>query len=120
MNNMNVYNNIPLTPEILETVLADGYTLQRTDCERHVNKHWEYVHVLSLIDQENEHTTYVELRCKPHINNGENPVYIKSWDHELDVSKKSNINQQLLIESPYVYLANKWNETSRWSWVQSI
>jgi hypothetical protein len=35
---MNLHNNIPLTPQILETVLADGYTLQKTDCERHVNR----------------------------------------------------------------------------------
>lgn len=120
ISSMNMYNNIPLTPQMLETVLADGYTLQRTDCERHVNTKWEYVHVLSLLNQEKTHISYVELRCKPHINKNDNPVYIKSWNHELDIPNQSNIIEQLLVESPYVYLANKWNETARWSWIQSI
>lgn len=120
ITNMNLHNDMPLTPEILETVLADGYTLQKTDCERHVNTQWEYVHVLSLLNQEKTHISYVELRCKPHINKNDNPVYIKSWNHQLDIPNKSNINEQLLAESPYVYLANKWNETYRGSWVQSI
>jgi hypothetical protein len=34
---MNIYNNTPLTPEILETLLSNGYSLERTDCERHQN-----------------------------------------------------------------------------------
>lgn len=119
ISSMNMHNNIPLTPEMLETVLADGYVLEKTDCERHVNKNWEYVHVLSLLNNEKIHTTYVELRCRPHINNWDNPVYIKSWKHELDIPKNSNINTQLSNISPYVYLSNKWDISARWSWVQS-
>lgn len=119
INSMNSYNNTSLTPEILETLLSDWHVLEQTNCERHINTHWEYVHVLSLLDNDKEFVTYIELRCKPNVNSDENKVYMKLWKNKLEVNNQSLINKQLISVSPYVYLANKWNETARWSWVQS-
>lgn len=120
-NSMNIYNNVALSPEILETLLVSGFSLEKTHCERHINKNWEYVHVLSLLDMQQEKTwTYVELRCKPHITSEENMVYMKTWNNKLEINKDNIINQQLFSVSPYVYLSDKWNETASWSWTQSI
>lgn len=120
MNTMNTYNNSSLTPEILETLLFDWHMLEKTDCERHINTNWEYVHVLSLLDNNEDFVTYIELRCKPNISWDENKVYMKSWKNKLEISNQSIVNQQLITVSPYVYLSNEWNQTARWSWVQSI
>ena len=120
-NSMNIYNNVSLTPEILETLLKKGYSLEKTHCERHINKNWEYVHILSLVDNQQEKTwTYIELRCKPFIDSDENMIYMKVWNYDLDINKENIINKQLISVSPYVYLSNKWNYTARWSWIQSM
>ena len=90
LESMNVYNNSHITPKILEDLINKWYSLEKTDCERHVNKHWEYVHVLALIDENSKHVSYIELRCKPRVSLNENEMYIKSWWEKLEIEKESN------------------------------
>lgn len=117
LESMNIYNNSPITPEILEDLINKWYSLEKTDCERHVNKHWEYVHVLALIDENSQHVGYIELRCKPRVSLNENEMYIKSWWEKLEIDRESNTRKNVIQVSKYVYLPNEWNKTFRWSWV---
>jgi hypothetical protein len=91
--------------------------LERTDCERHQNINWEYVHVLSLVDQNWDSETYIELKCKPHISKWENRIQMYSWTNQYEIESMWLVEKTLLQVSPYVYLANKWDETYRGSWV---
>ena len=109
MDGMNIYNNTPLTPEILETLLSDWYSLERTDCERYQNTHWEYVHVLSLLDLEWNTKTYIELKCKSHISKWEHRLHMTSWTNQYEIESMWLVEKTLLQVSPYVYLANKWD-----------
>ena len=114
---MNQYDNAPITPVILEAVLLGDYSLTHTNCDKHPNKHWEYVHVLSLLNESNQHVTYIELRCKPHVKANDNRIYMKSWGQNFDIEHMWIIEQELLKVSTFVYLPNKGNETLRGSWV---
>jgi hypothetical protein len=39
IDSMNIFDNTLITPDILETlIIKNKYSLQATDCERHINK----------------------------------------------------------------------------------